>query len=89
MVTVSDGRTVECVGPLPMVHVENVTGGRDAFWSALLMAHLDGKPWAFCIRFAHEVAALKLHTVGHVERMIDREKLYRRLEQSERTPQPA
>jgi sucrose-phosphate synthase len=88
-VTVSDGSSVETVGPLPMVKVENVTGGRDAFWSALLMAHLDGKPWPFCIRFAHEVAALKLHTVGHVERMIDREKLYRRLEQSERAPQPA
>src|SRR5439155_6339486 len=34
MVTVSDGIKVERVGPLPMVKVENVTGGRDAFWSA-------------------------------------------------------
>jgi sucrose-phosphate synthase len=79
-VTISDGQTVECVGPLPLVKVENVTGGRDAFWSALLVAHLDGKPWPFCIRFAHEVAALKLRIVGHVERMIDREEIYRRVE---------
>lgn len=80
MVTVSDGKTVECVGPLPLVRVENVTGGRDAFWSALLMAHLDGKPWPFCVRFAHEIAALKLMTVGHIERMIDRGTVYARLE---------
>jgi hypothetical protein len=33
------------------------------------------------VRFAHEVAALKLGMEGHVERMIDRETLYRRLEQ--------
>lgn len=81
-VTISDGKTVERVGPLPMVKVENVTGGRDAFWSALLVAHLDGKPWPFCVRFAHEVAALKLQVVGHVERMIDRDALYQRLETS-------
>jgi len=80
VVTVSDGQRVERVGPLPMVEVENVTGGRDAFWGALLVAHLDGKPWPLCVRFAHQVAALKLGVVGHVDRMIDREAIYRRLE---------
>jgi len=30
--------------------------------------------------FAHEVAALKLGVEGHVERMIDRDAIYRRLE---------
>ncbi|HEX8155976.1 MAG TPA: PfkB family carbohydrate kinase, partial [Solirubrobacteraceae bacterium] len=79
-VTVSDGTTVERIGPLPKSEVDNVTGGRDAFWSALLVAHLDGKPWPLCVRFAHEVAALKLRVVGHVERMIDREAIYGRLE---------
>ena len=79
-VTVSDGKTVERVGPLPANEVDNVTGGRDAFWSALLVAHLDGKPWPICVRFAHEVAALKLRVIGHVERMIDPEAIYRRLE---------
>ncbi len=79
-VTVSHGGTIERVGPLPLVAVENVTGGRDAFWSALLLARLDGKPWPFCVEFAHEVASLKLRVVGHVERNIDREALYRRLE---------
>jgi sucrose-phosphate synthase len=78
-VTVSDGKTVERVGPLPRVEVANVTGGRDAFWSALLVAHLEGKPWPVAVRFAHEVAALKLRVLGHVERMIDREEIYRRL----------
>ena len=80
VVTVSDGASVEHVGPLPRVRVENVTGARDAFWSALLVARLDGKGWQECVRFAHEVATLKLGAEGHVERMIDRQALYERLE---------
>jgi sugar/nucleoside kinase (ribokinase family) len=46
----------------------------------MLMAHLDGKDWPEAIRFAHEVASLKLGVEGHVERMIDREALYADLE---------
>ena len=80
-VVVSDGTSVERVGPLPRVDIQSVTGARDAFWSALLVGHLDGKDWPTSVRFAHEVAALKLGVEGHVERMIDREALYRRLEQ--------
>ena len=76
LVTVSDNGKVEHVGPLPRVKIENVTGARDAFWSALLMAHLDGKDWPEAVHFAHEVASLKLRVDGHVERMIDRESLY-------------
>jgi sugar/nucleoside kinase (ribokinase family) len=79
-VTVSDNGSVEHVGPLPKVQVENVTGARDAFWSALLMAHLDAKVWPEAVRFAHEVASLKLRVEGHVERMIDRESIYTSLE---------
>ncbi|MEJ7842447.1 MAG: PfkB family carbohydrate kinase [Rubrobacter sp.] len=81
VVVVSDGSSVERVGPLPKVDIQSVTGARDAFWSALLVGHLDGKDWPTSVRFAHEVAALKLGVEGHVERMIDREALYRRLEQ--------
>jgi len=79
VVTVSDNGSVERVGPLPKVRVENVTGASDAFWSALLMAHLDGKNWSEAVRFAHEVASLKLGVEGHVERMIDREALYQKI----------
>ncbi|HET7272673.1 MAG TPA: PfkB family carbohydrate kinase, partial [Rubrobacter sp.] len=82
VVTVSDHGNVERVGPLPKVQIENVTGARDAFWSALLMAHLDGKDWPEAIRFAHEVASLKLRVEGHVERMIDRENIYAGLHSS-------
>jgi sucrose-phosphate synthase len=78
-VTVSEEGRVERVGPLPRVQVENVTGARDAFWSALLVAHLDGKPWPDCVPFAHEVASLKLQVEGHVERMIPRRSIYERL----------
>ena len=80
IVTVSDGGSVERVGPLPKVEIQSVTGARDAFWSAMLVAHLDGKAWPACVRFAHQVAALKLGVEGHVERMIDREAIYRRLD---------
>ena len=79
LVTVSDGGEVERVGPLPMVEVESVIGGSDAFWGALLVARLDGKAWPLCVRFAHRVAALKLRVVGHVEHLVDREAMYRRL----------
>jgi len=81
IVTVSDGTSVERVGPLPKVDVQSVTGARDAFWSAMLVAHLDSRDWPTSVRFAHEVAALKLGVEGHVERMIDREAIYRRLEE--------
>src|SRR3712207_5540541 len=76
VVTVSDNGNLERVGPLPKVDVSHVTGASDAFWSALLMAHLDGKDWPEVVHFAHEVASLKLRVDGHVERMIDRESLY-------------
>jgi len=70
IVTDSEVSNVERVGPLPKVEISNVTGARDAFWSALLMAHLDGKEWPEAVRFAHEVASLKLRVEGHLERMI-------------------
>ena len=44
------------------------------------MARLDGKGWSEAVRFAHEVASLKMKVEGHVERMIDRESIYRSLE---------
>ena len=79
-VTVSDGSEVERIEHLHDVEVENVTGGGDAFWAGMLVARLDGKDWPETIRFAHEVAALKLRIVGHVERMIDKQKIYTSLQ---------
>jgi len=81
-VTVSEGGRIERIGRLPKVRVENVTGARDAFWSALLVARLDGKTWSECVRFAHEIASLKLRVEGHVERMIDRQAFYRMIAES-------
>jgi sucrose-phosphate synthase len=79
LVTVSHDGEVERVGPLSLVSVRSAIGGSDAFWGALLVARLEGKPWSFCVRFAHEIAARKLRKVGHIERMIDREAIYARL----------
>jgi fructokinase len=80
VVTISDGANVERVGPLPLVEVVSVTGGRDAFWAGLLVARLDGEAWPSCVCFAHAVAARKLRQVGHVEHMIDRAVIYRQAE---------
>ncbi len=78
----SEGSSVERVGvgPLPKARVKNVTGARDAFWSALLITRLEGEGWGECVRFAYEVATLKLLVEGHIGRIIDRETLYERLE---------
>jgi len=78
-VTISDGKSVEQVTLPPLSKVDDVTSAGDAFWGGLLVAYLDSKPWPFCVRFAHQVAALNLQVVGHVERMINREALYQRL----------
>jgi sugar/nucleoside kinase (ribokinase family) len=80
VVTVSDGSTLEQIGPLTRVEGANVTGARDSFWAGLLVAHLDGNDWPTCVKFAHEVAKLKLQVDGHVERMIGRDDVYGRLD---------
>ncbi|NQS92464.1 MAG: hypothetical protein HQ574_08655 [Chloroflexi bacterium] len=76
IVTISDGISVEKVGPLPLVMVDSVIGGSDAFWGGLLVAHLDGKSWKEAVCFAHQVAGLKLQNVGHVDHLINKELLY-------------
>jgi fructokinase len=73
---ISENDRITAHVPVRPVEVVDVTGASDAFWSALLMAHLDGKDWPEAVRFAHEVASLKLRVEGHVERMIDRESIY-------------
>ena len=78
--SISDGEKVERIWPMPKAEVENVIGSSDAFWSALLAAHLDGKSWPEAVRFVNEVGVLKLRVVGHVERMLDCELPYRRLD---------
>ncbi len=81
IVTISDGVSVERVGPLPLVTVDSVIGGSDAFWGGLLVARLDGKSWKEAVCFAHQVAALKLQNVGHVQHLINKELLYRKVEE--------
>ena len=76
VVTISDGDSVEEVGPLTRVEVKNVTGASDAFWAGLLVAHLEGNDWPTCVKFAHEVAKIKLVVEGHIEHMIPRSQIY-------------
>ncbi|HZY66920.1 MAG TPA: PfkB family carbohydrate kinase [Rubrobacteraceae bacterium] len=80
VVTISDGESIEEVGPLTRVEVRNVTGARDSFWSGLLVAHLEGHDWPTCVKFAHEVAKIKLVMEGHIERMIPRREIYDHLD---------
>ncbi len=79
-VTVSNGKELQHIGPLPMVEVNSVIGGSDAFWGGLLVAHLDGKSWTEAICFAHQISAHKLANVGHVQENINRQKIYQKLE---------
>jgi sucrose-phosphate synthase len=79
MVTISDGKKIDRVGPLSLVEVASVIGGSDAFWGGLLVAHLDGKSWKEAVCFAHQVAAFKLQNVGHVEHLIHKELIYNQL----------
>ncbi len=81
IVTISDGVTVEKVGPLPLVTVDSVIGGGDAFWGGLLVAHLDGKSWKDAVCFAHQIAALKLQNVGHVMKLINKDLIYNQIEE--------
>ena len=81
IVTISDGVSVERVGPLPLVSVDSVIGGSDAFWGGLLVARLDGKSWKEAVCFAHQVAALKLQNVGHVQHLINKELLYSKVKE--------
>jgi len=78
-VTVSNGSDIQHIGPLPMVEVNSVIGGSDAFWGGLLIAHLDGKSWPEAICFAHQIAAHKLANVGHVQDNINRQEIYQNL----------
>ncbi|MGB3632456.1 MAG: PfkB family carbohydrate kinase, partial [Rubrobacteraceae bacterium] len=76
VVTISDGESVEEIGPLTRVEIKNVTGASDTFWAGLLTAHLEGQDWPTCVKFAHEVAKIKLVVEGHVDRMIPRSWVY-------------
>lgn len=84
IVTISTGDKIERVGPfpLPLVAVDSVIGGSDAFWGGLLVAHLDGKTWNEAVCFAHLVAALKLQNVGHVIQLINKELLYNQIDET-------
>jgi len=81
VVTISDGVTVEKVGPLPLVSVDSVIGGGDAFWGGLLVARLDGKSWKDAVCFAHQIAALKLQNVGHVKKLINKDLIYNQIKE--------
>jgi len=81
IVTISDGVTVEKVGPLPLVSVDSVIGGGDAFWGGLLVARLDGRSWKEAVCFAHQIAALKLQNVGHVKKLINKDLIYNQIEE--------
>jgi len=80
IVTISEGKKVDRIGPLPLVEVDSAIGGSDAFWGGLLVAHLDGKIWKEAVCFAHQVAALKLQNIGHVDNLINKELLYNQVQ---------
>ncbi len=75
-----DGHVIHL--PVPAVEAVDATGAGDAFWAAFLMALLDGNELERCARFGREIVARKLSTVGPVPGIIDREQVYRDLDQA-------
>ena len=71
----SDGRRKFHVPARP-VRVKDVTGAGDSFWGGFLVAILDGHELERSVRFACEVAARKLATIGPLPGTIDRRDIY-------------
>jgi len=65
--------------PARPVQVVDATGAGDSYWAGFLTALLDGEPPERCLRFAREVAELKLQTLGPLPANIDRGTLYAKL----------
>ena len=59
-----------------------MTGARGSFWTGLFVARLDGENWPTCVKFAHEVANLKLGVDGHIEGRIDQRDICDRLDEA-------
>jgi fructokinase len=57
--------------PAPVVRVVDTVGAGDAFTAAAVCLHLEGKPWAECLRFAVRYAAAVCEHPGATPR-IDR-----------------
>ncbi len=74
-----DGQMIHV--PSRPISVVDATGAGDAFWAGFLIALLDGHTLDGCTRFAREVAEIKLMTIGPLPHNIDRQLLYKRLEQ--------
>ena len=62
--------------PARQVKVVDATGAGDSFWAGFLVALLDGNGPERCARFAREVVARKLVTVGPLPAGLDRRELY-------------
>ncbi|MBN1259163.1 MAG: carbohydrate kinase [Anaerolineae bacterium] len=65
--------------PAPTVEVADATGAGDAFWAGFLTALVDGASLELATRFALEIAAIKIQTVGPLRLRLDRAALYRQL----------
>ncbi|NOY55484.1 MAG: sugar kinase [Actinobacteria bacterium] len=62
--------------PARPVRVRDATGAGDSFWGGFLVAMLDGHDLERSVRFACEIAARKLATIGPFPGTIDRREIY-------------
>ncbi len=75
-----DGAILERLPARPL-QVVDATGAGDAFWSGFLRAYLDLQPLPRCLRFAREVAEIKLQTLGPLPASLSPSDIYARLDQ--------
>jgi len=75
-----DGTILERLPARPL-QVVDATGAGDAFWSGFLRAFLDRQPLQRCLRFAREVAEIKLQTLGPLPVSLPPSEIYTRLDQ--------
>ena len=71
----NDGAEVLHCPVLP-VEVVDTTGAGDAFWSGYLSGYLDGLSVLDCLNAGTRMAAIKLGTIGPLQRRIDRTEIY-------------